>query len=187
MASSMPAILYQHSRRSLLEATISGYTVSSVYSTTDDDIAESDINTTVFIILSAMICIVICALVLYTITRCVIKITRFIWVQSELEFELVNGSKTRRLVTLPVLLYSNGLDLTGAGGSECAICLSEFFLGEEVRVLPGCNHGFHVNCIDRWLKFHPTCPNCRRRMMPCSMVVISVNNESTAVDHPGGC
>lgn len=186
MASSMPAIPYQHSRRSLLEATISGSAVSSVYSMTKDGIDESNINTTVFIILSSMICIVICALVLYTITRSVIKITRFIWVQSQLEFELVSGSKTRRLVTLPALLYSNGLDLTGVGGSECTICLSEFILDEAVRVLPGCNHGFHVNCIDRWLKFHPTCPNCRQRM-PCSMVVISVNNESAAVDHQGGC
>ena len=181
----MPTISYQHSSRSSLATTFSGSAVSSVYSTTEDNIDEIDINAAVFMIVAAIICIVICALVLYTITRYVIKITRFIWVQSEFEFELTNGSKTGH-VTLPMLLYSTGLDLTGVGGSECAICLSEFIPGEAVRMLPRCNHGFHVNCIDQWLESHQTCPKCRQRM-PCSAVVISVTNDSIAVDHPRGC
>ncbi|XP_008783397.2 RING-H2 finger protein ATL3 [Phoenix dactylifera] len=46
-------------------------------------------------------------------------------------------------------------------GLECAVCLSELSEGEEARLLPGCRHGFHLECIDMWLSFHSTCPLCR--------------------------
>ncbi|XP_062199558.1 RING-H2 finger protein ATL66-like [Phragmites australis] len=45
---------------------------------------------------------------------------------------------------------------------ECAVCLAEYAGGEEVRVLPACRHGFHRECVDRWLLTRaPTCPVCR--------------------------
>jgi hypothetical protein len=45
---------------------------------------------------------------------------------------------------------------------ECAVCLAEYAGGEEVRVLPACRHGFHRECVDRWLLTRaPTCPICR--------------------------
>ncbi|CAN6205212.1 unnamed protein product [Urochloa humidicola] len=60
---------------------------------------------------------------------------------------------------------------TGGGGGgaegeeaaeECAVCLAEYEGGEEVRVLPACRHGFHRECVDRWLLMRaPTCPVCR--------------------------
>jgi hypothetical protein len=30
-----------------------------------------------------------------------------------------------------------------------------------VRLLPKCNHSFHINCIDMWFHSHSTCPICR--------------------------
>ncbi|CAL5082562.1 unnamed protein product [Urochloa decumbens] len=58
--------------------------------------------------------------------------------------------------------------VTGGGGAEgeeaeeCAVCLAEYAGGEEVRVLPACRHGFHRECVDRWLLTRaPTCPVCR--------------------------
>ncbi|XP_034583566.1 probable E3 ubiquitin-protein ligase ATL44 [Setaria viridis] len=49
-----------------------------------------------------------------------------------------------------------------AEGEECAVCLAEYACGEEVRVLPACRHGFHRECVDRWLLTRaPTCPVCR--------------------------
>ncbi|CAL5073098.1 unnamed protein product [Urochloa decumbens] len=58
--------------------------------------------------------------------------------------------------------------VTGGGGAEgeeaeeCAVCLAEYEGGEEVRVLPACRHGFHRECVDRWLLTRaPTCPVCR--------------------------
>jgi hypothetical protein len=45
---------------------------------------------------------------------------------------------------------------------DCAVCLAEFAPGAEVRVLPACHHGFHRECVDRWLLTRaPTCPVCR--------------------------
>uniref|UniRef100_A0A7C9A688 RING-type E3 ubiquitin transferase n=1 Tax=Opuntia streptacantha TaxID=393608 RepID=A0A7C9A688_OPUST len=45
--------------------------------------------------------------------------------------------------------------------TDCAVCLAEFEGGEELRILPKCNHAFHVPCIDTWLKSHINCPLCR--------------------------
>ncbi|XWS49570.1 hypothetical protein CRYUN_Cryun12cG0014500 [Craigia yunnanensis] len=45
---------------------------------------------------------------------------------------------------------------------ECVICLEEFVSGDVCRVLPICNHIFHLGCIDNWLLNHQlTCPICR--------------------------
>lgn len=46
--------------------------------------------------------------------------------------------------------------------SDCAICLTEFDSGDEIRVLPQCGHGFHVTCIDTWFGSHSSCPSCRQ-------------------------
>ncbi|PNX78977.1 RING-H2 finger protein ATL72-like [Trifolium pratense] len=50
-------------------------------------------------------------------------------------------------------------------GTDCPICLGEFMDGEKVRVLPNCNHGFHVECIDKWLLSHSSCPTCRQSLL----------------------
>ena len=44
---------------------------------------------------------------------------------------------------------------------QCAICISEFNEGEEVRNLP-CGHMFHIGCIDEWLGLNVTCPLCKQ-------------------------
>lgn len=46
-------------------------------------------------------------------------------------------------------------------GTDCSVCLSEFEDGENLRLLPKCNHAFHLPCIDTWLKSHSSCPLCR--------------------------
>ncbi|KAF8947086.1 hypothetical protein BGZ47_010331 [Haplosporangium gracile] len=47
------------------------------------------------------------------------------------------------------------------GDEECAICLSDFEDGDELRHLY-CNHLFHRNCVDRWLVKNAFCPKCKR-------------------------
>lgn len=51
------------------------------------------------------------------------------------------------------------------GPAECAVCLCQVSAGENLRLLPHCNHGFHAHCVDSWLKYNPTCPLCRKRVM----------------------
>ncbi|KAM3383268.1 RING-H2 finger protein ATL57-like isoform X1 [Capsicum galapagoense] len=49
---------------------------------------------------------------------------------------------------------------------ECAVCLSVFEEGEEVKELPICKHSFHASCIDMWLHSHLDCPLCRSPLEP---------------------
>lgn len=57
---------------------------------------------------------------------------------------------------------SDGKGQDGGGGdSDCAVCLSVFVEGEEIRQLPNCKHYFHAPCIDMWLYSHMDCPLCR--------------------------
>ncbi|CAN6168825.1 unnamed protein product [Urochloa humidicola] len=44
---------------------------------------------------------------------------------------------------------------------DCAVCIAELKAGDKARVLPRCGHGFHVDCVDMWLRSHSTCPLCR--------------------------
>ncbi|KAL7606654.1 hypothetical protein Lser_V15G17779 [Lactuca serriola] len=51
----------------------------------------------------------------------------------------------------------------GVGSSpvDCVVCMSKVALGERVAMLERCSHGFHVKCVEAWLKEHPNCPLCR--------------------------
>jgi hypothetical protein len=33
--------------------------------------------------------------------------------------------------------------------------------GAAVRLVPGCGHGFHAECIEAWFRVNSTCPLCR--------------------------
>lgn len=48
----------------------------------------------------------------------------------------------------------------------CGICLENVVSGEQVKVLPVCEHKFHPECIDNWLRRSPACPYCRRPVSP---------------------
>ncbi|KAL6994783.1 RING-type E3 ubiquitin transferase, partial [Sarracenia purpurea var. burkii] len=49
-------------------------------------------------------------------------------------------------------------------GTECAVCLDEIEGDQPARMVPGCNHGFHVQCADSWLSKRPVCPICRAKL-----------------------
>jgi hypothetical protein len=89
------------------------------------------------------------------------------------------GLKKKALKALPKLAYADAVAAAAAARgaaageeeeeaakegilAECAICLSEFGEREEVRVMPQCGHGFHVACVDTWLRSNSSCPSCRR-------------------------
>lgn len=73
------------------------------------------------------------------------------------------GLEPAVLNSLPAFVYS---DKTHPEPLECAVCLSEFEENEKGRVLPKCNHSFHLECIDMWFHSHSTCPLCRSPVEP---------------------
>ncbi|KAE9614986.1 hypothetical protein Lal_00048213 [Lupinus albus] len=69
------------------------------------------------------------------------------------------GLHPEMIKRLPIVLHKAPLDQDSA--RECCICLSAFRNGEKLKVLPGCNHSFHCECVDNWLQNHTNCPLCR--------------------------
>ncbi len=45
----------------------------------------------------------------------------------------------------------------------CSICFSEYKLKEKIKKLP-CNHLFHINCVDTWMKKEKKCPFCKEEV-----------------------
>ncbi|XP_061371406.1 RING-H2 finger protein ATL47-like isoform X2 [Gastrolobium bilobum] len=60
---------------------------------------------------------------------------------------------------LPVFLYEEIIGLKEP--FDCAVCLCQFSEQDMLRLLPICNHAFHIDCIDTWLLSNSTCPLCR--------------------------
>jgi hypothetical protein len=48
----------------------------------------------------------------------------------------------------------------------CSVCLDNYGDGDVLRMLPDCGHLFHRECVDPWLRQHPTCPVCRTSPLP---------------------
>ncbi|KAL5982320.1 hypothetical protein ACLOJK_016391 [Asimina triloba] len=65
--------------------------------------------------------------------------------------------------SIAVVKYKDGDGLID--GTECAVCLGEFQEAESLRLLPKCNHAFHIPCIDTWLRSHVSCPLCRANVV----------------------
>ena len=125
------------------------------------------LDTNMVIILAALLCALICALGLNSVLRCVLRCTRRSTPNEDPTHSNPNanqpkGIKKRDLKRIPVYSYSSELKTKA---TECLICLGEFVEGEKVRVLPKCNNGFHVKCIDTWLRSHSSCPTCRQPLI----------------------
>ncbi|PQQ07045.1 RING-H2 finger protein ATL54 [Prunus yedoensis var. nudiflora] len=69
------------------------------------------------------------------------------------------GLQPSIISSITVCQYKRGNGLVE--GTECSVCLNEFQEDETLRLLPKCNHAFHVPCIDTWLRSHTNCPMCR--------------------------
>ncbi|GLT50045.1 hypothetical protein SLA2020_235570 [Shorea laevis] len=77
------------------------------------------------------------------------------------------GLDESNLLNCPKFLYSQAkLDRGDSMVSTCSICLAEYKEDDVLRLSPDCNQLFHVDCVDPWLKLHPTCPICRHSSIP---------------------
>ncbi|KAK7384981.1 hypothetical protein VNO78_30686 [Psophocarpus tetragonolobus] len=76
----------------------------------------------------------------------------------------LSGIDKQVIEALPFFRFSS---LKGSKqGLECTVCLSQFEDAEILRLLPKCKHAFHMNCIDKWLENHTSCPLCRNDIDP---------------------
>lgn len=140
------------------------------------------------VILAALLCALICVLGLVAVARCA-------WIRrisggvtfpggSAPQTPANKGLKKKILRSLPKVAYSTD---TAGNLADCAICLTEFVDGDEIRVLPQCGHGFHVGCIDTWLGSHSSCPSCRQilvvaRCQKCGGVPASSSNSGAETE-----
>lgn len=149
-------------------------------STSDSYFKGHDFDANVVMILSVLLCAVICSLGLNSIIKCVLRCSN-IAINNDPSSNTVSynpsprlantGIKKKALKTFPTISYSTELNLPSLD-TECVICLSEFANGDKVRILPKCNHGFHVRCIDKWLSSHSSCPKCRQCLIEtCKKIV----------------
>ncbi|GLT30520.1 hypothetical protein SLA2020_053160 [Shorea laevis] len=130
------------------------------------------------IILIILFCALICALSLNAAIRCFLRWGRLSRRRGEslprTQQEVIleqrkpgrEGAKAA-LVVGPTVAYMAGMKLAGAE-AECTICLAEFAEGEGIQVLGRCKHGFHEQCIQRWLNSHSSCPTCRSSCLSSS-------------------
>lgn len=122
-------------------------------------------------VLAVLLCALICSLCVNSMIRCVLKCSSFIirepnhYIMNRLSLEGVDvGLDKRALRTFPTVKYTKEIKMQGLD-RDCCICLSEYKKGEKLRILPKCNHGFHVKCVDKWLKCHSSCPTCRQSLI----------------------
>lgn len=170
------APLYQSSNTATPPAP--GNTASSEpYTSTDNSF---DAN--VVMVLSVLLCALICSLGLNSIIRCALRCSNLVASESAANpsTQAANtGVKRKALKTFPIVKYSTDLNLPGLD-TQCVICLSEFTPGEHVRLLPKCNHGFHVKCIDKWLSSHSSCPTCRHCLIETCKKIAGCSQASTS-------
>ncbi|XP_022766044.1 RING-H2 finger protein ATL70 [Durio zibethinus] len=77
------------------------------------------------------------------------------------------GLDEETIKSYPKLLYSKAkLQKKDSTATCCSICLADYKSSDTLRLLPDCNHLFHVKCVDPWLRLHPTCPLCRTSPIP---------------------
>nr|KYP71250.1 RING-H2 finger protein ATL3B [Cajanus cajan] len=95
------------------------------------------------------------------------------------------GLDPELIETFPILEYSEvKIHKIGKEALECAVCLCEFEDTETLRLIPKCDHVFHPECIDEWLKSHTTCPVCRADLAPAEPHDANANANANAIDIP---
>ncbi|KAG2299197.1 hypothetical protein Bca4012_010762 [Brassica carinata] len=74
---------------------------------------------------------------------------------------MIKGLDGSTIESYPKIVLGESKRLPKIDDVTCAICLSEYEPKETLRTIPLCQHCFHADCIDEWLKLNGTCPVCR--------------------------
>ncbi|KAB2085567.1 hypothetical protein ERO13_A05G388700v2 [Gossypium hirsutum] len=167
-----------HSRRLLLPNPENHHNSSHPYTTADITFNGN----LVVMVLWFLLCALICSLGLKSIIKCTSRCLCLLTSESggsSTTASANTGVKPKALNTFPTVNYSDELKLSGLD-SECVICLSDFAPGDRLRLLPKCNHGFHVRCIDKWLSSHSSCPKCRYCLIETCQEIVGSREASSS-------
>ncbi|OMO64299.1 hypothetical protein CCACVL1_21877 [Corchorus capsularis] len=74
---------------------------------------------------------------------------------------VVTGLDETTIESYDKLVLGESRRVPGPNGNICPICLSEYSSKETIRCIPECQHCFHVECVDEWLRMNSSCPLCR--------------------------
>ncbi|KAG0557394.1 hypothetical protein KC19_11G126100 [Ceratodon purpureus] len=126
------------------------------------------LNSNVVVAMVVLLVALVVAAFVNTVVRYVLRRRRLQRIPETQNVPTVKGLDKSVIEALPVVAY--GVEslksvFDPAGDNECVVCLSEFVHGENLRLLPKCQHAFHVGCIDAWLVTHKTCPVCRSNVV----------------------
>lgn len=150
--------------------------------------SSNGFDANVVMVLSVLLCALICSLGLNSIVKCALRCSSFRPAtesnNTDPATRLANtGIKKKALKTFAVVNYSLDLKLPGLD-TDCVICLSEFAPGEKLRLLPRCNHGFHAKCIDKWLNSHSSCPTCRHCLIETCQKIVGCDQATSSEPEP---
>ncbi|KAI3829506.1 hypothetical protein L1987_03631 [Smallanthus sonchifolius] len=140
---------------------LTSYGINGDYKDDSSPSDETKFDADMVVMLAALLCALVAALLLNSVIHIILKRRRES-MEGPANVQAA-GLEKRALRKIPVAVFRLR---TGGSATECSICLGDFVDGEKVRVLPECNHEFHVKCVDKWLKEHTSCPNCRRSLVP---------------------
>jgi len=84
----------------------------------------------------------------------------------ELTPVVVVGLHEPIIESYPKMVLGDSRRLPKPNEGPCSICLSDYLPKDTIRCIPYCNHCFHADCIDGWLKMNATCPLCRNSPAP---------------------
>jgi len=82
---------------------------------------------------------------------------------SESEIQSIEKWQLSRMEELKMIVtWTEDCEASDDFRPECAICIENIKVNEWYKQLPECEHYFHADCIDRWLRRQDSCPLCRR-------------------------
>merc|ERR1711933_376497 len=67
------------------------------------------------------------------------------------------------IASLPTAVIKDPTKELPKDARTCAICLEDFQEGDVRKTLP-CLHGFHEECVNKWLRTNGACPICKHRL-----------------------
>jgi len=81
---------------------------------------------------------------------------------NEEEIHSIAKCKLIRYEELNMIVTWSDSDGTDDLHTVCAVCIENIKINEWYKQLPKCEHYFHADCIDKWLRLQNSCPVCRQ-------------------------